>query len=80
MGILTLVEFEVIDLVEGIPVYAALVNQPWGQQMKYTISLKRDRNKIKGSDIKIITPWTLKKGNLGLSCGTKIRRFDACTI
>jgi hypothetical protein len=31
MGILTSVEFEVIDLVEGILAYETLVGWPWGQ-------------------------------------------------
>jgi hypothetical protein len=30
MGILTSVDFEVIDLVEGIPAYPTLVGRPWG--------------------------------------------------
>jgi hypothetical protein len=30
MGILTLVDFEVINLVDGMPSYAALVVRPWG--------------------------------------------------
>jgi hypothetical protein len=34
MGIPTRVDFEVINLVEGIP---ALVGRPWGQNMKDTI-------------------------------------------
>jgi hypothetical protein len=31
MGIPTSVDFEVIDLVEGMPTYAALVSRPWGR-------------------------------------------------
>jgi hypothetical protein len=31
MGILTLVDFEVINLVEGILAYTTLVGQPWGE-------------------------------------------------
>jgi hypothetical protein len=41
MGIPTRVNFEVINLVEGIPAYPALVGRPWGRNMRATISLKR---------------------------------------
>jgi len=60
MGIPTQVDFEVIDLVKGMPTYETLVSQPWGQQIKATISLKRDRNKLKGSGRKIIIPLDSK--------------------
>ena len=56
MGIPTSVDFKVINLVEGIPTYAALVGRPWGRRMKATISLEIDRIKLKGSGRKIITP------------------------
>jgi hypothetical protein len=49
MGIQTQVDFEVIDLVEGMSSYATLVIRPWGLKMKATISLERDRIKLKGS-------------------------------
>jgi hypothetical protein len=62
MGIPTSVDFEVINLVEGMPTYATLVGRPWGRQMKETISLERDRIKLKGSGRKIIIPLDPKEG------------------
>jgi hypothetical protein len=62
MGIPTRVDFEVINLVEGIPAYPALVRRPWGQNMKATISLERDIIKLKGSNKKIIIPLDPKEG------------------
>jgi hypothetical protein len=62
MGIPTPVDFEGIDLVEGMPTYPTLVSWPWGQQMKATISLERNRIKLKGSGRKIITPLDPKEG------------------
>ena len=61
MGIMTLVKFEVIDLVEGMSAYEALVGHPWGRKNKVTISLERDRIKLKGSRRKIIIPLDLKE-------------------
>jgi hypothetical protein len=55
-------DFEVINLVEGIPTYPALVERPWGRNMKDTISLERDRIKLKGSSRKNIIPLDPKKG------------------
>jgi hypothetical protein len=62
MGIPTRVDFEVINLVEGIPAYPALVGRPWGRNMRATISLERDRIKLKGSSRKIIIPLDPKEG------------------
>jgi hypothetical protein len=62
MGIQTRFDFEVIHLVEGIPAYLALVGKPWGQNMRATISLERDRIKLKGSGKKIIMPLDPKEG------------------
>jgi hypothetical protein len=49
-------------LVEAIPTYLALVGKPWGRNMWATISLERDRIKIKGSIRKIIIPLDSKEG------------------
>jgi hypothetical protein len=38
MGIPTPIDFEVIDLVEGIPSYETLFGHPWGRKMKDPIS------------------------------------------
>jgi hypothetical protein len=62
MGILTQVDFEVIDLVEGMPTYATLVGRPWGRKMKENISLEKDRIKLKGDGRKIIIPLDPKEG------------------
>jgi hypothetical protein len=48
MGIPTQVDFDVINLVKGMPTYAALVDRPWGQKMKANIFLEKDRIKLKG--------------------------------
>lgn len=55
MGILTLINFELIDLFNGIPTYLTLVGRLWGQRMKEIISLEKDRIKLKGKG-KIIIP------------------------
>jgi hypothetical protein len=62
MGIPTRVDFEVINLVEGILAYPALVRRPLGQNMRAAISLERDRIKLKGSGRKIIIPLEPKEG------------------
>jgi hypothetical protein len=62
MGIPTRVDFEVINLVEGIPAYPALVRRPWGRNMRVIISIERDRIKFKGSGRKIIIPLDPKEG------------------
>jgi hypothetical protein len=54
MGILMRVDFKVMNPVEGIPSYPALVRIPWGWNMRVTISLERDRIKLKGNRRKII--------------------------
>jgi len=58
MGIATSFNFEVIELVEGTPTYTNL----FGPQMKPTISLERDRIKLKESGRKIIIPLDPKEG------------------
>jgi hypothetical protein len=66
MGIPTQVDFEVIDILKGMPTYAALVGCPWGRKMKSNISMEKDRIKLKGDGRKIIIlldqqegkPWT----------------------
>jgi hypothetical protein len=62
MGILTLIDFKVIDLVEGMPTYVALVNQPWGQQMKANIFLEKEKIKLKGNGRKTIIPLDPNEG------------------
>jgi len=52
----------VINLVEAMLAYATLVGQPWGRRMKETISLERDRIKLKGSGRKLIIPLDPKEG------------------
>jgi len=62
MEILIRVNFEVINLVEGILSYLTLVGIPWGRNMRAMISLERDRIKLKGSGRKIIIPLDPKEG------------------
>lgn len=56
MGISTRVDFEFIEPRLGSNSYPALVVQPWGRKMKASISLDKDRLKIKGKGKKIIVP------------------------
>ena len=46
-GILTKVNFEIIDPKEGSSSFPALVGQPWGRKMKASISLDKERIKLK---------------------------------
>lgn len=58
-----IVDFEVIDLVDRITAYPALVGWPWGRKMKWTISLEKDRIKSKGNNKKIIIRLDPREGN-----------------
>ena len=62
MGIPKIFDFELINLVEGIPAYPALVDKNWVRSIKATISLERYRIKLKGSRRKIIIPLDPKEG------------------
>ena len=55
-GILTKVDFEIIDPKEGSNSFSALVGRPWGINMKASISLDKERIKIKGNGQKFIVP------------------------
>ena len=48
-GISTKVEFEIIDPKEGSNSLLALVGRPWGRKMKASISLEKERIKLKGN-------------------------------
>lgn len=56
VGILTIVYFEVIDLVDGIPAYPASVDLPWGQRVKVIMSIEKYRTKFKGNNKNITIP------------------------
>ena len=49
-------DFEIIDLKEGSNSFPALVGCPWGRQMKASISLDKERIKIKGNGQNLIVP------------------------
>ena len=55
-GISTKVDFEIIDPKEGSSSFPALVGQPWGIKMKASISLDKERIKLKGNGKKVIVP------------------------
>ena len=55
-GISTKVDFEIIDLKEGSSSFPALVDRPWGRNMKASISLDKERIKLKGNGQKVIVP------------------------
>ena len=49
-GISTKVDFEIIDPKEGSSSLLALVGRPWGRKMKASISLDKERIKLKGNE------------------------------
>ena len=55
-GISTKVDFEIIDPKEGSSSFPALVGRPWGRKMKASISLDKERIKLKGDGHKFIVP------------------------
>ena len=55
-GISTKVDFEIIDPKEGSSSFPALVGPPWGRKMKASISLDKERIKLKGNGQKYIVP------------------------
>ena len=55
-GILTKVDFEIIDPKEGSSSFPALVGWPWGRKMKASIYLDKERIKLKGNGQKVIVP------------------------
>ena len=48
-GITTKVNFEIINPKEGLGSFSALVSRPWGRKMKASISLDKERIKLKGN-------------------------------
>ena len=55
-GISTKVDFEIIDPKEGSSSFPALVGRPSGRKMKASISLDKERIKLKGNRQKVIVP------------------------
>ena len=55
-GISTKVNFEIIDPKEGSSSFLALVGRPWGRKMKASISLDKERIKLKGNEHKVLVP------------------------
>ena len=55
-GISTKVDFEIIDPKEGSSSFPTLVSRPWGRKMKASISLDKERIKLKGNGQKFIVP------------------------
>ena len=55
-GILTKFDFKIIDPKEGSNSFPALVSRPWGRKMKASISLDKERIKLKGNGQKVIVP------------------------
>ena len=62
VGIWKTVDYDVIDLVEGMTPYPTLVDQPWGWKMKVTISLEKDIINLKRQGKRIIIPLNSKDG------------------
>ena len=52
----TKVDFEMIDPKEESSSFLALVGQPWGRKMKASISLDKERIKLKGNGHQVIVP------------------------
>ena len=49
-------DFEIIDPKEGSNSFPSLVGRPWGRKMKASISLDKERIKLKGNGQKFIVP------------------------
>ena len=48
-GILTKVEFKIINPKEGSSSFPALVSRPWGRKIKASVSLDKERIKLNGN-------------------------------
>ena len=57
-GISTKVDFEIIDPKEGSSSFPALVGRPWGRKMKASISLDKERIKLKENGQKVIVHFS----------------------
>jgi len=60
MGIPIEVNFEVIDLVKGIPTYQTLVDRPQRRKIKAIISIERDTIKLEGKGQNIVISFDPK--------------------
>ena len=63
-GISTKADFEIINPKEGSSSFPALVGRPWGRKMKSSISLDKERIKLKGNKQKVIVPIHPSQGTL----------------
>ena len=61
-GITTKVDFEIINPKEGSNSFPSLVRGPQGRKMKASISLDKERIKLKGNWQKVIVPIHLSEG------------------
>ena len=61
-GIYTKVNFEIINPKEGSSTFPVLVGRPWGRKMKASISLDKERIKLKGNGQKVIVPIHTSQG------------------
>ena len=61
-GISTKVDFEIINPKEGSSSFPTLVGRPWARKMKASISLDKERIKLKGNRQKFIVPIHTSKG------------------
>ena len=75
-GISTKVDFEIIDPKEGSSSFPALVGRPWGRKMKASISLDKERIKLKENGQKFIVPIHPSQGELGQNPSMKKLTFD----
>ena len=55
-GITTKFDFEIINPKEGSSSFPTLVGRPWGRKMKASISLNKERIKLKRNGKKVIVP------------------------
>ena len=55
-GITMKVDFKIINPKEGSSSFPALVGRTWGRKMKASISLAKERIKLKGNGHKVIVP------------------------
>lgn len=62
MGIMMMIDYEVIDIQDEHHTYPTLVDRPSGRKLKASISLEKGRIKIKGKGKRVIIPLDPVKG------------------
>lgn len=66
MVIPTIIDFDVINLVDKIPIDTPLIRRSWGRRMRVTILLEKYIINLKVNDKKIIIPMDPREGNISV--------------